>query len=394
MSLFLYRTWADINLDNIKHNYNLIKSRLNPETKFMAVVKADAYGHGAKVMALEFNKLGADWFAVSNIEEALQLREFGIEKPILILGYTPPHHAKVLYENNISQALLDKNYAKELKNYAKANDVKVKVHVKIDTGMGRIGFYHHSFEDNSEIDEICDSLDNNYLIREGIFTHFATADFDNDENGEHTKKQYDLFMDCVDKLKQKGINFELLHCSNSAATLEYPQYHLDMVRPGIILYGLTPSSHFNKFDLKPAFALKSVISLIKSINGGDTISYGKTFVADKKMRVATIPVGYADGYCRSLSNKGYVVINGKKAKILGRVCMDQMIVDITDIDNVNIGDEVLLFGDDGLSIDEFSELCGTINYETVCLVGKRVPRVYYKNGKEQEVLNLIYNQKV
>lgn len=393
MSLFLSRTWADIDLDNIKHNYELIRSKLSPDAKFMAVVKADAYGHGAKVIARELQDLGADWFAVSNIEEALQLRHFGIHKPILILGYTPPHLAKTLSENNISQALLDKDYAKSLATQAKTDNVTIKVHVKIDTGMGRIGFYHHDKDDDTAINEIFDSLHNDFLLSEGIFTHFATADFDNDENGEHTKRQYELFADCIEKLGKKGINFDLRHCSNSAATLEYPQYHLDMVRPGIIMYGLNPSSHFEKFDLKPVFTLKSVISLIKDIKKDDCVSYGRTFTADKKLRVATIPVGYADGYSRSLSNKGYVVINGKKANILGRVCMDQMIVDISGIENVNVGDEVLLFGGYGISTDEYSALCGTINYETVCLVGKRVPRVYYKNGEEQEVVNFIYNNK-
>ncbi|MEE1002182.1 MAG: alanine racemase [Acutalibacteraceae bacterium] len=393
MSLFLSRTWAEINLDNIKHNYRLIRNSISQNTKFMAVVKADAYGHGAKVISKELQDLGADWFAVSNIEEALQLRHFGIVKPILILGYTPPSLAKKLSENNISQALLDKDYAKKLSAQAEIDNVKIKVHIKIDTGMSRIGFYHHDKNDNSAVLDICESLDNKYLISEGVFTHFATADFDNDENGEHTKKQFELFTDCIDKLGEKGINFEIRHCANSAATLEYPQYQLDMVRPGIILYGLNPSSYFENYDLRPAFTLKSVISLIKYIKKDDCVSYGRTFTADRDLKVATVPVGYADGYSRSLSDKGYVIINGKKAKILGRVCMDQMIVDVSEIDKINVGDEVLLFGGKGLSTDEFSSLCGTINYETVCLVGKRVPRVYYKNGKEQEIVNFIYNQK-
>ena len=231
------------------------------------------------------------------------------------------------------------------------------------------------------------------MIAEGIFTHFATSDYDNDENGEHTKMQFKLFTDVINKLLANGIEIPLRHCSNSAATLDKPEYHLDMVRPGIIMYGLNPSSYFTKYDLRPAFKLKSVVSLIKEIEPGDAVSYGRTFTADKKMKVATIPVGYADGYSRLLSNKGYVLINGKKANILGRICMDQCIVDITDIDNVSVGDKVLLFGDDGLTTDDYSKLCGTINYETVCLVGKRVPRVYYKNGKEVSILNMIYNQK-
>lgn len=393
MSLFLSRTWAEIDLNNLKHNYDLIKSHLNDKTKFMAVVKADAYGHGAKIIAKELDSYGADGFAVSNIEEALQLREFGINKPILILGYTPATLAKTLSENDISQALLDKDYAKRLLENAKQNNVKVKVHIKIDTGMDRIGFVHHKIDDNTAIDDIKNSLNNDYLIPEGIFTHFATSDYDNDETGEHTKFQFELFTDVITKLSKLGVEIPIKHCSNSAATLDKPEYHLDMVRPGIIMYGLNPSGYFNKYDLRPVFKLKSVISLIKEIEAGDAVSYGRTFTADKKMKVATIPVGYADGYSRLLSNKGYVLINGKKANILGRICMDQCIVDITDIDNVSVGDKVLLFGDEGLTTDDYSKLCGTINYETVCLVGKRVPRVYYKNGKEVSILNMIYNQK-
>lgn len=392
MSLFLPRTWGEVNLDNIKHNYDYIRSKLDKKTKLMAVVKADAYGHGAKIISNELQTLGADWFAVSNIEEALQLRQFGIIKPILILGYTPAFLAKELAENNISQTILDLDYANALIENAKKDNVRINAHIKIDTGMSRIGFYYHKNND-SIINQIKEVFDSEYLIPEGIFTHFATADYDNDESGEHTKKQYELFSDCIDKLKNLGISFQIRHCCNSAGTLDYPEYHLDMVRPGIILYGLNPSDKFSKHDLKPTFKLKSVISLIKEIEKDDCISYGRTFTSQKALKVATVPVGYADGYSRSLSNKGYVLINGKKANILGRVCMDQMIVDITDIDNVNVGDEVLLFGDKGLTVDDFSSLCNTINYETVCLVGKRVPRVYYKNGKEFAVVNFIYKQK-
>lgn len=392
MPLFLRRTWAEINLDNIKYNFNIIKSRTAENSKIMAVVKADAYGHGVEKIFKELEILGADAFAVSNIEEALQLRSYGTDKPILILGYTPVEYAKVLADNNISQAVLNKEYAEKLSTEAEKSAVKVKVHIKVDSGMSRIGFYHHSTTDNTAIDDIYEALKKNELIPEGIFTHFATADFDNDSDGKHTKKQFELFEDCIEKLKEKGISFALRHCSNSAATLENPEYHLDMVRPGIILYGLNPSDYFSKYGLKPVFTLKSVVSMIKEIEKGDTVSYGKTFTADKKMKIATVPIGYADGYSRSLSNKGYVIINGKKAEILGRVCMDQMMVDISNIENVKVDDEVILFGNDLLTTDEFSALCDTINYETVCLVGKRVPRVYLKNGETICVSDLIYSK--
>lgn len=391
MSNFLKRTWVEVDLDNLEHNYNYIRSKLNDKTKYMAVVKADAYGHGAKVVPEFLQSLGADFFAVSNIDEALQLREFGITKPILILGYTPTNLVNVLAENDISQAIIDKSYATYLADSAKKENVKIKVHIKIDTGMSRLGFFYHSSSDESSLEDVADVINSDNFIKEGIFTHFATSDLDNDEDGAHTKKQFELFEESIKKLEDKGVSFELRHCANSAATLNNPEYQLDMVRPGIIMYGLNPSSHFDKFDLKPAFKLKSIVSMIKTIQKGTTISYGKTFVAQKQMKVATIPVGYADGYPRSLSNKGFVMINGKKAKILGRVCMDQMIVDITEIDNVKVGQNVLLFGDKDLTIDDFSALCQTINYETVCVIGKRVPRVYFKDGEETQVVDLIHS---
>ncbi len=391
MSNFLKRTWVEVNLDNLEHNYNYIRSKLNEKTKYMAVVKADAYGYGAKVVPSFLEYLGADFFAVSNIDEALQLREFGITKPILILGYTPTELVKVLAENDISQAVIDMAYASSLAKSAEKENVKIKVHIKIDTGMSRLGFFYHSADNDASLTDVAKVLDTEHLVKEGIFTHFATSDLDNDEAGIHTKKQFELFMECIKKLENKGVSFKLRHCANSAATLNNPEYQLDMVRPGIIMYGLNPSKHFDKFDLKPAFKLKSIVSMIKTIQKDTTVSYGKTFVAQKEMKVATIPVGYADGYPRSLSNKGYIMINGKKAKILGRVCMDQMIVDITDIDNVKVGQNVLLFGDKDLTIDDFSALCQTINYETVCVIGKRVPRVYFRDGKETQVVDLIHS---
>lgn len=391
---YLKRTWARVELDNIAHNFKTIKDGLNDGVKIMSVVKADAYGHGAKYVAPLLDKIGTDWFAVSNIEEAMQLRSLGIAKPILILGYTPPFMADILADNDISQALINEEYALELKDAAKKCGKRVRVHVKIDTGMGRIGFIHHDFDDDTALRQIlsakCDEL-----VFEGIFTHFATADTDGDESGIHTQKQFELFMDMIDKLKENGIEFALRHCCNSAATLNNKQMQLDMVRPGIILYGMEPSPFFrNKFDLLPAMTLKSVISMIKTIHKGESLSYGMTYTADEDRICATVPVGYADGYPRALSNTGYVMINGKCAPIIGRVCMDQMMIDITDIDDVHTGDEVLLFGKDEngtLTVEDFSKMCGTINYETVCIIGKRVTRVYTENGVECGTLNYVYD---
>lgn len=396
MSSFLKRAWADISIDNIEHNYKEIKNSLNKDVKIMAVIKADAYGHGVKYIAPVLQKFGTDWFAVSNIEEALQLRSLGITKNILILGYTPPFFAKVLSDNNISQTVFDYDYALQLSNYAKKENVIINTHLKIDTGMSRIGFYHHEFNDDTALNQILEIFKLSNLKNEGIFTHFSSSDLDGDLQGEFTTLQFDLFCDLINNLKNKGIEFQLKHCCNSGAIINYPQMHLDIVRPGIILYGLYPSNKCkDKLNLKPAMTLKSVISMIKDIKKGDFVSYSKTYKAEKNMKVATIPIGYADGYPRCLSNLGYVMINKKSAEILGKVCMDQMVVNVTDIDNLKVGQEVLLFGKDfngQLDVDKFAAMCNTINYETVCIVGKRVPRVYYYKNNQVGCLNYIYNE--
>ena len=397
MSKFLKRTWAQISLDNIAHNYRTIKAMLHDGVKVMSVVKADAYGHGVQYVAPLLDKLGTDWFAVSNIEEALQLREIGITKPVLILGYTPPEMAALLADNNVSQALLNEEYGLSLGAAAKKCGKTVKVHVKIDSGMGRIGFVHHRADDNTAFDEIMRVHSLGSLEFEGIFTHFASSDTDGDESGEYTAHQFNMFCDIIDKLRQTGVSFRLRHCCNSAATLNNKDMQLDMVRPGIILYGLEPSSYFRgKTQLIPAMTLKSVISMIKTVTPGECISYGRTYTADRAITAATVPVGYADGYPRALSNHGYVMINGKRAPIVGRVCMDQMIVDISGIDGVKTGDEVLLFGSDdngNFPVEEFSALCNTVNYETVCIIGKRVTRVFIHNGDAIGTINYVYKLK-
>ncbi|MGN0556996.1 MAG: alanine racemase [Acutalibacteraceae bacterium] len=403
MENYLKRTWAVVDLDSIAHNYRYIKSRLDDGVKVMSVVKADAYGHGAKFVAPLLDRLGTDWFAVSNIEEAMQLRSLGIEKPILILGYTPPFMAGTLADHQISQAVFCLDYARELSAAAADQGKTVRVHIKIDTGMGRIGFIYRAAENGCDeqsaarnaaaIEEITEAHRLPALDFEGIFTHFASADTDGDESGEYTKRQFASFCDIIEKLRLCGIKFRLRHCCNSAATLKNKDMQLDMVRPGIILYGLDPSSYFRgKSELVPAMTLKSIVSMIKPLLPFESVSYGRTYQADKPMIAATVPVGYADGYMRSLSGKGYVMIGGRRADIIGRVCMDQMIVDVTDIGGVRAGDEVLLFGNDGdgaLSIDEFAKLCGTINYEIVCIIGKRVTRVYLQNGREVGTLNYV-----
>ena len=393
MKPFLQRTWAQIDLDAIEYNYLRIREAVNPKAKICCVVKADAYGHGAVTVANEYERLGADYFAVSNIEEALQLRSGGITKPILILGYTPADMADVLSENNISQAVFSLEYAKLLSQAAVSCGAKIKIHIKIDTGMSRIGFFYQKPErDYPSIDEIYSACTLPNLENEGVFTHFSVAD--EGENGdEYTRKQFALFCDAIVRLEEMSIKFDIRHCANSAATIDYPQYHFDMVRPGVILYGLMPSEKIRKeIELKPAMQLKSVISHIKEINPETSVSYGRTYISENIMKLATVPIGYADGYMRAYSGKAQMLVNGKRASVVGRVCMDQLMLDVTEISDMKMGDTVTVFGEDKgekLLVDELSSLSDTINYELVCLVGKRVPRIYYKNGEMTDYLNYI-----
>lgn len=381
------RTWAEINLDNIKHNYNLIRKKASPKAKICCVIKADGYGHGAVQLAKLYEELGADWFAVSNIEEALELRQNKISLPILILGYTPAECAVLLAQNNIAQACYSLEYAKGLSDCAKRNNVTVNIHLKLDTGMSRIGLMCQSFQrDCKSIDtaeKIC-RLSN--LHPQGVFTHFAVSD-EADDGRNFTMQQFNCFMHTIEQLEKRGIKFEIRHCANSGAIIDYPETHLDMVRAGIILYGLSPSCKLKgKLDLIPAMELKSVVSLVKEIEEGSTVSYGRTYTAPNRLKAITVPVGYADGYIRAIGKEGYVTVHGKKAKILGRICMDQLIADAAEIDNVKMNDEVLLFGNGKNghipTADDIAKWTDTINYEVVCLVSKRVARVYLQNGKE------------
>lgn len=373
---FLHRTWAEIDISALIHNFNIIKEKCS-NSKIMAVVKADAYGHSVKDIAPVLDREGASGFAVSNIDEALQLRECGIEKPILILGYTPVQLAKTLYKHKITQTVYCSDYAKGLSENAIKDNVVVDVHIKLDTGMGRLGFDIR--QDNmAGLCEVLNVFNLGGLKVAGTFTHFPVADSVLADDKNFTEMQLNRFIAATQKIKAAGFNPGLIHCSNSAGVTLDSNFHIDLCRPGIILYGLLPSEDVKMPSaLKPVMTLKSVVSMVKHINPGEQISYGRTFTAKKEMKIATITAGYADGYPRSLSNIGEVLISGKRAPILGRICMDQFMADITDIENVREGDEVVLFGD-GLSIEELAEKCGTINYEIICGISPRVPRVIIK----------------
>ena len=330
MDILQKRTWAQIDLDAAAHNFKEIRRYVGNRSMVCCVIKADAYGHGAVRMAEEYEALGADWLALSNIEEALQVRRAGIKLPLLVLGYTPAEACR------------------------------------------RPG-----------------------LIPEGIFTHFAVAD--GGENGKaFTLKQFSCFMALIVELEKQGITFKIHHCANSGAILDYPEMHLDMVRAGVILYGMEPSlSVEHHADFRPVLSLHSVISHVKEIEPGSDISYDRTFTAKERMRVATIPVGYADGYSRRLSNRGSVLIHGTRCPILGKVCMDQCMVDVSAVPQAKVGDTVTLIGRDGedeITAAEIAGIMETIHYEVVCDISKRVTRVYLKNGKEVSVLDCILDK--
>lgn len=381
---FLRRTWAQINLDAIDNNIQQIRSVMMPGAKLCAVVKADCYGHGYAFTAQEMSSAGADWFAVSNLAEALQLRRVGITKPVLILGYTPPEKARELVFNDISQSVYSVEYAKSLSDNAALAGVKVNAHIKIDTGMSRIGFrYHDSVDDYESVRDAAAICSLPSIRPEGIFTHFSSADC---ADGEvFTRLQYELFLNMISRLKNEGIEFEYRHCSNSAAILQYPEMNLDMARAGVILYGVYPSDVVpHNIKLLPVMELKTVVSMLKDIPAGTPVSYGRTFTSERDMRVATVPIGYADGYPRRLSNKMDMLVNGKRARVLGNVCMDQTMLDVTGIEGVTEGRQITVFGADNgayISVDEIADKAGLINYEVLCSLSRRVPRVYIKNNE-------------
>ena len=387
---FVKRTWAEISLEAIRHNFKEIKSRVDGKAKICCVIKADGYGHGAVEVAHLYEKLGADFFAVSNIDEGIEIRNSGCTLPMVILGYTPVSDAKRLSDYNISQAVFSLEYAKSLSEECVKNDCSVKIHIKIDTGMSRIGFMCQEFpRDNNSIREIYEACNLKNLELEGLFTHFCVSD-EAIEGREFTYRQYENFRYVKEELEKSGLDIKISHCSNSGAIEDYADTYCDMVRAGIILYGLAPSGKLQgKFNLIPAMTLKTAVAYVKELKKGATVSYGRTFTAEKDMKIATVPIGYADGYIRSNAKDGYMLVNGKKAKIVGRICMDQTMLDVTDIENVNTGDEVIVFGtgEDGEpTADLIAQNTDTINYEVVCLVGKRVPRIYYRNGKITDVM--------
>ena len=378
------RVKAVISLDAVEQNFREMRKNIAEDTKMIAVVKADAYGHGAVPIAHLIENHDYIWgFAAATAEEAVHLRQAGITKPILILGIVFDEYFPELVQYDIRPAVCEYDEAKKLSDEAVLQNKTVHIHIALDTGMTRIG-YADIPESVEEIKKIAE-LPN--LEIEGMFTHFARAD---EYDRSPAMVQLERYQDFSKRVEEAGVDIPLHHCSNSAGIIRVPEANLSIVRAGITIYGIYPSSEVERdiVKLAPVMELKSHITYVKDVPAGAAISYGGTYVADKKKRVATIPVGYADGYPRQLSNKGWVLIHGKKAPILGRVCMDQFRADVTEIDNVKKGDEVTLLGRDGdefISIEEMGDLCGRFSYEFACDISPRVPRVYIKDGKEAEV---------
>ncbi len=374
------RVCAKIDLDAILYNMASMHDAIGHDTKIMAVVKTDGYGHGATEIAKTIEPLDYTFgFAVATVEEGVILRNHGITKPILVLGYVFPDEYEVLLLNQLRPAVFTLEMAEELSKEAGRLGVECPVHLKIDTGMNRIGM--KVTEESAELVERIAKLP--HMILEGIFTHFARAD-EKDKTAAY--EQLRLFQQMIAMLEERGITIPYHHCSNSAGIVEMKEANMDIVRAGITLYGLWPSDEVDKskISLKPVLSLKSHVAYVKTLEPGESISYGGTYVTTGTEKIATIPVGYGDGYSRGLSNQGYVLIHGKKAPIRGRVCMDQFMVDVTDISDVKIGDEVTLIGKDGaeeITMEEIGAVSGRFNYEFACDLGKRIPRVFYRNDE-------------
>lgn len=381
------RTWAEVSLDAVAHNIKQIRKITNPSAQIMAVVKADAYGHGFMEVAKTLLDNGADRLAVATLREGAQLRSRGVNVPILVLGALMEDDIEDFINFNITPTVFSYETAHAISYIAQKKEIVTKIHIKLDTGMSRIGFL--TGDDNGNVvDEIEKISRLPYIEIEGIFSHFSTSDEFDDS---YTRMQFARFMDVVNQLEERGVKIPIKHICNSAGIMMYPEMHLDMVRPGVILYGLYPSDEVDKsvLDLKPAMTLKSRITHVKEVEPGRGVSYGKEYITEGITKIATVPVGYADGYLRGLAHEGKMMVNNQQVRIVGRICMDQCMIDVTNVHNIERGDEVILFSDSGITIDDLARWLDTINYEVACVIGKRIPRIYTRQGKAVKVLNYL-----
>ena len=378
MESTLKRTWAEISLDNLTHNFETIRRQVGPKAKLLGVVKADAYGHGAVRVAKHLERLGAGYLAVSNLDECEELRVNGITLPILMLGFTPADQAERILKNDMTQAVPNLAIAEAYSSAAVRAGGTMKVHIKLDTGMGRLGFQCDDAHFDASLRDILKILTLPGLDVEGVFTHFCVSDEAADECVEFTKIQHDRFLRMIDAVETQGnFRFRLHHCCNAGGIASYPEWAWDMVRCGIILYGSGDLAE--KMGMQPVMSLKTRVATIKDFAAGEPISYGRTYFTQRPSRIAVLPIGYADGLHRALSNQIEVLTPYGRAKQVGRICMDMCMIDVTDLPQVKSGDEVEIFGEHILCADD-AALCDTIPYELMCAVSKRVPRVYRLNG--------------
>ena len=378
MESTLKRTWAEIDLDHLTHNYETIRRHVGERVKLLGVVKADGYGHGAVEIARRLEQLGAAYLAVSNIDECEELRDNGIRLPILMLGFTPADQTERILQLEMTQAVQSYDIAKEFSDRAIALGGKMTVHLKLDTGMGRLGFACSEAHFDESLHEILRVLELPGLEVEGIFTHFSVSDEDTPESVAFTALQHQRFARMIEEAEScSGFRFALHHCCNAGGIASYPEWAWDMVRCGIILYGSGDLAE--KMGMKPVMSLKTRVATIKDFDAGEPISYGRTYFTQRHSRIAVLPIGYADGLHRALSNQIEVLTPYGRAKQVGRICMDMCMIDVTDLPQVKSGDEVEIFGEHVLCAD-LAERCDTIPYELLCAVSKRVPRIYRLNG--------------
>jgi alanine racemase len=366
-------SWAEIDLRAIRSNIAGIKRLISPHTRLMAVVKANAYGHGMVEVAQACLQEGASYLGVATPNEAVTLRKADINSQVLLLGYMPEEYAETMVENRIEVTVFNMDTAQALSQAASISDGEARLHLKIDTGMGRLGFK----PDSASLELIWEISRLPGIVLQGIFSHLATADHG---DKSFARQQVEIFKRFIEQLEESGVSIPLKHIANSATIMDMPEAHFDMVRSGITTYGLYPSSQVDKekLDLTPAMRLKSKISYVKTIPEGQSVSYGRTYISEHETRVATVSIGYADGYSRLLSNRGWATIRGRKVPLIGNVCMDQCMFDVSGVENVQIGDEIILFGrpEDGVTADDLADIIGTINYEIVCAPSRRVDRIY------------------
>ncbi len=374
----LKRTWAEIDLDNLSHNFARIREQVGPDVKLLGVVKADAYGHGAVRVARKLEQLGAAYLAISNIEEAAELRDGGVTLPILMLGYTPAEQSARIVRLGMTQALVNLETALAYDAEAARAGGKMKVHIKLDTGMGRLGFQCDDAHFEASLRDIRAVLSLKNLDVEGVFTHFAVSDEDTSESVAFTRLQHERFTRMIDAVESDGFRFRLHHCCNAGGIASYPEWAGEMVRCGIILYGTGELAE--RMGMKPVMRLKTVVSTVKDFEAGMPVSYGRTYVTDRPRRIAVLPIGYADGLHRTLSNRLTVLTPYGEARQVGRICMDMCMVDVTDQPQAAPGDEVEVFGEHMLC-ETAACACDTISYELLCAVSQRVPRIYFESGK-------------